>query len=140
MSHTPEPRPDPRQELGRRGEALAVEALIAAGLEIVERNWRCATGELDIIARDVAPDYVQGEREAVWLVLVEVRTRRGARFGSALESVNGRKQAKLRSVAARYVQEHGWAGPWRIDVVAIQIDRAGAIESLEHIRHAVTAG
>ena len=130
--------PDRRRLLGRRGEAIAAEALAAEGLEIVERNWRCRTGEIDIVARDVAPDYVQGGQDAVWLVLVEVRARRGDRFGTALESVNWRKQAKLRSVAAAYVQASAWPGPWRIDVVAVQIDSSGHIESVEHIRHAVT--
>ena len=73
-----------------------------------------------------------------WLVIVEVRTRRGVAFGSAAESVNAAKQAKLRTVAQAYVQEIGWTGPWRIDVVAIQLDARGRLLDLAHIRHAVT--
>ena len=134
------PRTDSRRQLGQRGEALAAGVLIAAGLEIVESNCRCRDGEIDIVATDIAPDYVHGVPDAEWLVLVEVRTRSGDSYGSARESVDRRKQAKLRAVAATYVQEKAWTGPWRIDVVAIQADRMGRISSFEHIRNAVTDG
>ncbi|MCB0183429.1 MAG: YraN family protein, partial [Caldilineaceae bacterium] len=80
-------RRDPRRSLGNVGETLAVQALERAGLTIVDRNWRCATGELDIIAQEVAPDYATGEAMATWLVIVEVRTRRGDRFGTAIQSL-----------------------------------------------------
>jgi putative endonuclease len=73
-----------------------------------------------------------------WLVMVEVRTRRGLRYGSARESVTLQKQAKLREVGAAYVQATGWEGPWRIDVVAVQMDANGRLLAVEHIRHAVT--
>jgi putative endonuclease len=129
---------DPRRSLGQTGEDLAVRTLEAAGLTIVERNWRCSAGELDIVAQETAPDIVTGQAQARWLVLVEVRTRRGRKFGSALESVTPRKRAKLREVAEHYVQSHGWVGPWRIDVVAIQMDKAGRLQSVQHIRHAVS--
>lgn len=130
--------PDGRRQLGQRGEELAAHSLAEAGLEIVERNWRCRQGEIDIVARDVGPDYVRGIQDAAWLVLVEVRTRRGETYGSARESVNWRKQAKLRTVAEAYVQQAAWTGPWRIDVVAVQVDGSGRVVSLEHIRNAVT--
>ncbi len=128
---------DPRRGLGQTGEDLAVQALEEAGLTILERNWRCPVGELDIVAQEQAPDLVTGEERATWLVLVEVRTRRGERFGTARQAVTPRKQAKLREVAAHYVQALGWTGPWRIDVVAVQMDRAGRLLAVEHIRHAV---
>ena len=121
------------------GENLAVEALVEAGMSIVERNWRCARGELDIVAHDAAPDYAQGGLSATWLVLVEVRTRRGRAFGSARQAVDGRKQAKLVEVASLYVQKTGWNGPWRIDVVAVQMDKRGRLESIDLIRNAVAA-
>jgi putative endonuclease len=117
---------------------MAVQTLEAAGLTIVARNWRCATGELDIIAQEFAPDYSQGGQSVPWLVIVEVRTRRGEAFGSALASVTPAKQARLAATGAAYVQAVGWRGPWRIDVVAIQMDRAGRLQRIEHIRHAVT--
>lgn len=129
---------DARRTLGRRGEAMAAQALEAAGLTILARNWRCATGEIDLIAQDHAPDYSQGGAVVPWLVIVEVRTRRGQTYGSALASVTPAKQARLAAVGAAYVQAVEWRGPWRIDVVAIQMDGAGRLQAVEHIRHAVT--
>jgi putative endonuclease len=138
-SNTPaKPPHDPRRGLGAAGEALAVQALQAAGLTIVERNWRCATGEIDIVAQETGPDYVRGLPAAPWLVIVEVRTRRGQAFGTALQSVIARKQAKLREVAAAYVEHVQWQGPWRIDVVAVQMDSRGKLLAVEHVRHAVS--
>lgn len=128
---------DPRKQLGRAGEAMAEHTLQAAGLTILARNWRCAEGELDIVAQERAPDYVRGGELCDWLVLVEVRTRRGLAYGTALESITPRKAAKLRQVSQRYVQATGWTGPWRIDVVGVQMDAQGRLVGIEHIRHAV---
>jgi putative endonuclease len=130
--------PTPRRSLGNTGETLAVQALTGAGLTILARNWRCAVGEVDIVAQEHAPDFTQGGMLAPWLVLVEVRTRRGVQYGTALQSITPRKAAKLREVAAHYVQAQQWAGPWRIDVVAVQMDSQGRLQQVEHIRHAVT--
>ncbi len=127
-----------RRQLGNTGETLALQALTAAGLTILDRNWRCAAGELDIIAQETAPDFVSGNPQAPWLVLVEVRTRRGEAFGTALQAVTPRKAAKLREVAEHYVQAHNWTGPWRIDFVAVQMDSSGRLLAVEHVRHAVT--
>ncbi len=129
---------DGRRSLGVRGEMIAAHALRQAGLRIVERNWRCFAGELDIVAEERAPDYAQGDPDACWLILVEVRTRRGHAYGSARQAFPGKKQAKLRELAALYVQEKLWQGPWRIDAVAVQMDSSGKLVSVEHIRHAVT--
>ena len=129
---------DPRRSLGNAGENLAVKQLEEAGLQIVERNWRCSVGELDIVAQDNAPDFTKDGSIAPWLVFVEVRTRRGTRFGSALQSITPRKQAKLTEVAQHYIQMHEWRGPWRIDVVGVQMDAAGRLISIDHLRHAVT--
>jgi putative endonuclease len=131
-------RPDPRRKLGAAGEAMAVRILEEAGLTIVMRNWRCTAGELDIVAQEIAPNYVTGETQACWLVCVEVRTRRGERYGTARQSLSPHKQAKLREVAAHYVQQMAWTGPWRIDLLAIQMDAQGHLQAVEHIRHAVT--
>ncbi|MCB0047207.1 MAG: YraN family protein [Caldilineaceae bacterium] len=128
----------PRQKLGAAGEELAAQALCAAGFTLITRNWRCPAGELDLIARERAPDYSTGGAERDWLVIVEVRTRRGMRFGTAQQSITPRKAAKLREVAAHYVQEVAWTGPWRIDVVAVQMDAAGKLEAIDHLRGAVT--
>jgi putative endonuclease len=129
---------DSRKTLGHSGEAVAAHALERAGLTITARNWRCPAGELDIVAQEIAPDYSQGGEAASWLVVVEVRTRRGARYGTALQSITPRKQRKLREVAQHYVQAVAWPGPWRIDVVAVQLDDSGKLLDVEHIRHAVT--
>jgi putative endonuclease len=134
---TPNPS-NSRRSLGNTGETLAVRALESAGLTILARNWRCAVGEVDIVAAEEAPDFTQGGRLARWLVLVEVRTRRGVQYGSALQSITPRKAVKLREVAAHYVHAQQWPGPWRIDVVAVQMDNQGRLQAIEHIRHAVT--
>lgn len=77
------------QELGRYGEDVAVRHLHDQGLVILERNWRCRAGEIDIVARhgDV-------------LVFCEVKTRRSDRFGSPVEAVTPRKLARMRVLAA----------------------------------------
>ena len=129
---------DARRSLGAAGEEMALQHLLAAGFTLVERNWRCARGEIDIVAQEIAPDYVRGLPAAPWLVIVEVRTRRGMAYGTALQSVAAAKQAKLRVVAATYVEQKGWRGPWRIDVVAVQMDSRGRMVEIEHVRHAVT--
>lgn len=130
--------PSARRSLGDAGEELAVKALTEAGLTILERNWRCPAGELDIVAEEMAPDLLVGPGLVVWKVCVEVRTRRGMRYGTAKQSITPRKQAKLREVASHYIQSTSWAGPWRIDVVAVQMDGQGRLLEIEHIRHAVT--
>lgn len=127
-----------RQKLGAAGETLAVRHLQNAGLTVLARNWRCAAGELDIVAQEDAPDYSAGGAVLPWLVLVEVRTRRGNRYGTALQSVTPRKAAKVLEVAAHYVQCVQWSGPWRIDVVAVQMDAQGHLTTIEHVRHAIS--
>ena len=116
-----------RQALGRRGEDLAATHLAAKGYEILARNWRCESGELDLVARD---------RNC--LVMVEVRTRRGQKLGTPEESVTTAKQARLVALGQAYVQETGWLGDWRIDVIAIEMDRRGRLLRLEHYENAVT--
>jgi putative endonuclease len=106
---------------------MAAQHLEREGYHILARNWRCSTGELDLVAR-------QGD----CLVTVEVRTRRGRRFGTPEESVTPAKQARLIELSQAYVDENGWLGHWRIDVVAIEMDRAGRLLRLEHYENAVT--
>jgi putative endonuclease len=118
---------DDRQGLGRRGEEMAAQLLIAKGYEMVARNWRCAAGELDLVAQD-------GD----CLAIVEVRARRGTALGSPEESITLAKQARLVDLAEAYVQEHGWVGAYRIDVVAIELDRRGRLLRVDHYENAVT--
>jgi putative endonuclease len=89
------PAPDPRQELGRRAEALAGERLAAAGLLVVARNWRCRHGEIDLIAE-----------ERGTLVFAEVRMRSPGNFGGAAESVTAAKRARLIAAARLYLTRH----------------------------------
>jgi len=118
---------DYKRSLGRRGEKIAVAHLQDQGYSILDRNWRCSAGELDIVARE-------GET----LTFVEVRTRRGNRFGSAEESITPAKQAKLVELAQTYLQEHSLSDQaWRIDVVAVEMDRRGEVKRLNLIRNAV---
>jgi putative endonuclease len=120
------------QAVGRRGEDLAAAYLEDLGYELIARNWRTRAGELDIVARD-------GE----WLVFVEVRTRRAAlagtppRFGTPEESVTPRKQLRLCAMTEAYLFELPWPGPWRIDVIALELHPGGAVARLNHLRDAV---
>lgn len=119
--------PDTRRTLGNRGEALAAQYLKSLGYTIRERNWRCPVGELDIIA----------EKDSV-LVFVEVRTRRGDRFGTPEESITSIKQAKLLEVALTYLDEHDEPDRnWRVDVVAIEIGRRNEVVRIDLIENAI---
>lgn len=115
-----------RIKLGRRGEELAVRELTGRGYDVIERNWHCQAGEVDIVAR-------QGE---AW-VFVEVRTRRGDAFGTPEESVTAAKQTRMVKVAQHYLVEHDLGNvDWRLDLVAVEIDRAGRptrVDILENI-------
>ena len=112
---------DARVKLGRRGEELAVAELTRQGYEIVTRNWRCPTGEVDVVAR----------RGEVWY-FVEVRTRRGREFGTPEESLTQAKQQRMIDVALTYLGEHDlYDVDWRISLVAVQMDRSGKLRRLE---------
>lgn len=115
-----------RKALGRLGEELTVQALVQRGYRVRERNWRCPSGELDIVAED-------GDV----LTFVEVKTRRGQDFGTPEEAVTPAKQAKLIELAATYVQESGWSGDWRIDVAAVELTSSGKLVRVEIIQNAV---
>lgn len=119
--------PGGRHALGRRGEELAASHLAAKGYQIVAQNWRCETGELDLVAR-----------EGQCLVLIEVRTRRGRSMGSPEESITAAKQARLIALGEAYVQENDWDGDWRIDAVAIEMDRQGRVLRVDHYENAIT--
>ena len=112
-----------KDEVGRHGERVAERLLIEAGWEVLERNWRCELGELDIVARD-------GEE----LVAVEVKTRRSAAYGSPQEAVTREKLGRLRHLVAAWLaqQDRRFAGV-RIDVVAVTLPRSGAAQ-VEHLR------
>ena len=94
---------------GQQAEDLALEHLQRQGLRLVARNYRCKGGEIDLIMQDGAA-----------LVFVEVRYRKSARFGGALESVTPTKQARLIHCASHYLTRHGLNPSTRFDVVALE--------------------
>jgi putative endonuclease len=115
----------PTRALGDYGERLAVRYLREQGLTIVDRNWRCVRGEIDIVALD-------GE----CLAFVEVKTRTTEAFGAPFEAVTRRKLARLRLLSGlwREAADARWRGrPSRIDVVSILRPRVGPAQ-LEHLR------
>jgi putative endonuclease len=123
-----EPRAqDDRRGFGRWCEGLAARYLTAQGHQILERNWRCPGGEIDLVTQD-------GES----LVVVEVRAKRGEAMGSPEESLTSAKQARLMSLADAYVQAQGWQGTWRIDVVAVVADRRGRLLRVDHYENAIS--
>lgn len=103
------PPSDGNFRLGARGEALAARRLKRLGYRILERNYRCAAGEIDLIAID-------GDV----LVFVEVKTRSTADYADPAESVGRSKQAKLRRAARHYLgTRHAQECPCRFDVVTV---------------------
>lgn len=116
-----------RRSLGDFGERLAAAHLEAKGYRIVARNYRCAEGEMDLVAR-------RGDL----LAFVEVRTRRGGDLGGPAESITAAKAARLAAIARAYCQEHPEAPPQRrIDLVGVELSADGRLERVEHIENAV---
>ena len=101
--------------------------LTRRGYVVRERNWRCPEGELDMVAE-------QGEM----LVFVEVRTRRGDRFGTPEESITLAKRAHLIAAAQAYLQAHSLQDrDWRIDVVAVEMSAQGRLWRVDVIENAI---
>ncbi len=116
-----------RRKTGALGEKIACNFLGNNGYKIIETNYRCRDGEVDIVAR---------QRDA--LVFVEVKTRKSLIFGTPEESITPAKMQKLKAVAEYYNQNHDdLPSEWRIDVVAIEINSAGKIARIELIENAV---
>ena len=112
-----------KDAVGRYGEDVAARHLTAQGLVVLQRNWRCELGEIDIVARDGS-----------CLVVCEVKTRRSTACGSPVEAVTPRKAARLRRLAARWLVESGLHPPEvRIDVVSVLRPARGAAV-VEHVR------
>jgi len=102
---------DARRHLGDLGEAAAARALEARGVRIVARNARTRYGEIDLIGRD-----------DLGHVFVEVKTRHRGSFVSAAEAVDGRKLARLQSLALAWASEHRARGRVRLVVAAVTKD------------------
>jgi putative endonuclease len=118
---------DPRKKLGEYGEGLAKDHLVSLNYLIHQTNWRCRSGELDIIAQD-----------ADILVFVEVRTRRmTGRYGTPQESVDLRKQRKVRETAQVYLhQQHKHDRKIRFDLISVELNLQGEFIQLDHLKYA----
>lgn len=105
--------------VGAYGERVAARHLCQVGYELLEANWRCRRGELDLVARD-------GE----CLVVVEVKTRTSTRFGSPIEAITPRKAARLRLLAGAWLVENAQVKARvrsiRIDIVGVACPPRGA--------------
>lgn len=122
---------DSHVKLGHAGEGAARRFLETRGYQFIEANWRCATGELDLVMRD-------GDE----LVFVEVKTRRGAASGRASEAVTWAKGRKLLATGEWYVARHAQYRDaiWRCDIVAITLGRNGVVEAIEQFENAIVSG
>lgn len=118
---------DGRKQLGAEGERIAAEYMIREGYRIISQNWRCRSGELDIVA-------VKNDQ----LVFVEVRSRRlTGRFGTPQESVDVRKQNQVRQTAQFFLYRHPqYDLPVRFDVIALHFSPDGIFSHLDHIINA----
>jgi len=109
--------------LGAYGERVAARHLVEQGLVVLERNWRCDAGEIDLVLRD-----------GPVLVFCEVKTRRGTAYGHPLAAVDAVKTERLVRLADRWIAERGViAADVRFDVVSVLQDGHGAAE-VEHLR------
>lgn len=109
------PKDRRRIETGKQGEEIAMAHLRREGYVLIERNYRCLFGEIDIIAR-----------EGDTLCFIEVKSRRSARYGDPQLAVNHKKQQKMTRVALHYLSSHDLCDrPARFDVVAVRLAENG---------------
>jgi putative endonuclease len=108
------PKTESRQQLGVRGEDLACAELERQGMQVLQRNWRCRLGEIDIVAAEA------GEN-GLTLVFCEVKCRSGLGFGHPLEAITYAKMRTLRQLAAAWMREH------RMKVSSIRLDAIGVV-------------
>ena len=112
-----------RRAIGAYGEERAARHLVELGMSVLERNWRCDEGELDLVLR-----------EGPVLVVCEVKTRSSTALGHPLEAVTARKAARLRRLAAAWITERQVHPPdVRIDLVGVLRPARGAAD-VEHVR------
>ncbi len=116
-----------RKDTGNLGEKLAARFLKNKGYSIVETNYRCRSGEIDIVTR-------RGD----CLVFVEVRTRSSLSYGTPEESITPAKMLHLERASEHYLQNHsGLPESWRVDLVAIELDGDHRVKRIEHIENAL---
>lgn len=112
-----------KQALGRYGESVAERHLVAGGMVVLDRNWRCGRGEIDLVLRDGAV-----------LVICEVKTRSGVGCGTPHEAVDDAKRTRLQDLARLWMQAHDVRiDDVRVDLVAVLTSRRGAA-AVDHVR------
>lgn len=112
-----------RSALGAFGETLAARHLIEQGMVLLDKNWRCDLGEVDLVLRDGGV-----------LVVCEVKTRSSLAYGTPIEGVTEQKAARLRRLAARWLADHEVRpAEVRIDIVGVLVPASGDIE-VDHVR------
>ncbi|MDT0203266.1 YraN family protein [Nocardioides sp. AE5] len=112
-----------KQRLGAYGETLAARYLVERGMDLLDHNWSCPEGEIDLVLR-----------EGRTLVFCEVKTRRSARYGSPFEAVTALKIARMRRLGAAWLTATGTRAPeFRLDMVGIIAPAHGAPQ-IEHVR------
>jgi putative endonuclease len=121
------PETESKQQLGVRGEDLACAELERLGMRVLERNWRCRLGEIDIVAREAGPT-------GLTLVFCEVKCRSWLGFGHPLEAITFSKMRTLRQLAAIWMREHHVnASTIRLDAIGVVL-APGEPASLTHVR------
>ena len=115
-SESSERRPDRRAFIGQLGEDLAARYVIDLGWSVLERNWRCRYGEIDLIAND-------NDDFDPTLVVVEVKTRASRVFGDPAQAVTADKLSRLRRLTRIWLTEQEMYWPTiRFDVISVQLD------------------
>jgi len=111
------------QALGAYGERVAAQRLCEDGMVLLDRNWRCDEGEIDLVLRDGCA-----------LVVCEVKTRTTLDHGTPHEAITDAKLARLRRLSVRWVEDHGVRPPeTRVDLVAVLRPPKGPAH-VEHVR------
>ncbi|GAA5128915.1 hypothetical protein GCM10023339_57430 [Alloalcanivorax gelatiniphagus] len=117
-----DPAAEHKRLLGERGETIAARHLARHGMQVLDRNWRCDAGEIDLVLRDGAV-----------LVVCEVKTRTSTAYGDPLEAIDRRKVDRLRRLAVRWLRAHDChPEDLRIDMVGVLAPPGGPVE-VEHV-------
>ena len=118
----PDPAAERKRLLGQRGEDIAARHLTRRGLVLLDRNWRCEFGEIDLVLRD-----------GQVLVICEVKTRTSTTYGSPIEAVDQTKADRLKRLAFRWLREHDChPADVRVDVVGVLVPPGRPVE-VEHV-------
>lgn len=112
-----------RQILGSRGEDAAAGYLVQRGYKVLDRNWRCPSGELDLVVRSATGK----------IIGVEVKTRSSQRYGTGFEAVNPAKFRRLNRLLLLWAQQHGVFVP-RLQIDVVEVYALGTSWSIEHLQ------